>query len=566
MKVTDYVIEYFISKGVSDIFGYPGGVICHLMDSATKYPQSIQAHATYHEQAAAFAACGYAQESLHAGVAYATSGPGATNLITGIANAYFDSIPVVFITGQVDTFALKKDSGLRQKGFQETDITEMVKPITKYSMTIESASSVRLCIEQAYFEATNGRPGPVLIDIPADIQRMDISPDNWEGFAFPIDDTSEYKREQDLLLTLLAKSLRPCLLVGSGIKQTGLKGSVRELAEKLSVPVVTTLPAFDVLPQKHPLNYGFIGTNGHRYANFVVQKCDLLISVGSRLDLKQVGNNRSRFAPNAQLVRLDIDENESDYSIRDNDIKISCDLKEFIPAFMQRIKGDDQGNKDWLGICDELKEKLKMFDMDEYHGYIAAISDMVPENTNITIDVGHHLLWVAQSFRIKEKQNVYISSGLGSMGYALPAAIGVFYATRKPVICFCGDGGIQMNIQELQMIKRDELPIKIILINNCSLGMIRHFQEMNFSENYFQTTQGSGYSVPDFEKIATAYGIKYIRYESGKTINFTEPGPEFIEISGSGRTYLYPKFSAKGSLADQEPFIDRELYKYLDKL
>ena len=316
MKVTDYIIEFLISRGVTDIFGYPGGVICHLMDSVTKYPGKIEARLNYHEQAAAFAACGYAQETCGLGVAFATSGPGATNLMTGIANAYFDSIPVIFLTGQVDTYALKGEIPIRQCGFQETDIVSMAKPITKYAVRVDDPTEIKRELEKAYSMAIGGNPGPVVIDLPADVQRANIEIEKCMDYTDEAESETDYKAIAAALNKELQNASRPCLLIGNGVKQAGMAQGVKGLIKRLNIPAVFSMPAFDTLPYSDHLNFGFIGANGHRYANFVLGKSDLIIVIGSRLDLKQVGSNREDFAPRARIIRIDIDAGNLEYQDR----------------------------------------------------------------------------------------------------------------------------------------------------------------------------------------------------------------------------------------------------------
>jgi acetolactate synthase I/II/III large subunit len=538
------------------------------MDSIDKYSPVILGHINYHEQAAAFAACGYAQVTHKPGVAYATSGPGATNLVTGISNAYFDSIPAIFITGQVDTYAARGDYRIRQRGFQETDIVNIVKSITKYCAYIDSADKVQSCLEEAYFQAVSGRPGPVLIDIPADIQRADISPRQTN-----IPQMVEKKRDSllansaEMILELIKQAERPCLILGSGIKQCGLVDDVRRLLNILRIPVVTSMVAFDILPASHPMNFGFIGSNGHRYSNFIVAKSDLVVTLGTRLDLKQVGNKREQFAPKAKIIRVDIDEGELGYRVRSDEIHIVADLRELVPTLIDRSQFEKTCFLGWLAVCDELKLKLEGFDRRIYHQMIAALSDRIPDDIIITVDVGQHQPWVAQSYKVKERQKICFSGGLGSMGYSLPAAIGAYYASRKPVVSINGDGGIQMNIQELQFLAREQLPILIVVINNYALGMIRYFQEMNFASKYVSTTRSSGYSPPDFGKIAHAYGLDYFKAKNpAEVITFGEwawKKPTLIEIELDMETYLEPKFASNRPTQDQEPFIDRSLYDHL---
>lgn len=565
MKVTDYIVEFFISKNISDIFGYPGGVICHFMDSVSKYPNQINAHITYHEQAAAFAACGYAQETGKIGVAYSTSGPGATNLITGIANAYFDSTPAVFLTGQVDTYGLKGDLPIRQRGFQETDIVSMVEAVTKYAIRVDNPNDIKYELEKAYNIAVSGNPGPVLLDLPADVQRADVNIEELKEY-FKAEDVFDEDGVISILKDAIYESNRPCLLVGNGVKQAGMKEILREIIEKINIPVVFSMPAFDTLPYNHKLNYGFIGANGHRYGNFVLGKSDLIISIGSRLCLKQVGNKRESFVPDAKLIRIDIDKGNFSYPVHTDEISLQCDIKSLLPKLKMALTDDFAVDKTWVNSCEYLKKKLEGYDNQPYTELIGEFGKNIPDNVVITADVGQSEVWLAQQLQVKENQSVHMSAGHGSMGYSLPAAIGAYYGRKTPVYSFNGDGGVQMNIQELQFLKRENIPVNVVIINNNALGMIRGFQEANFNKNYVQTIEGSGYSAPDFYEISKAYGLKYVLIKSVDDIKgFKElgDGPSIIEIKIQADTVLSPNFGANGLIQDARPYIDREIYDEL---
>lgn len=570
MKVTDYIISFLIEKEIKQMFGYPGGVICHFIDSATKFTDNIEAHATYHEQAAAFAACGYAQASCDVGVAYATSGPGATNLVTGIANAFFDSTPVLFFTGQVDTYGLRGNLPIRQRGFQETDVVSMVQGISKYAVRVDSPEEIRYHLEKAYYLATSGNPGPAVLDLPADVQRADIAVETLRGFE-PNEEVSMTKESEVIqtILQELKKAKRPCLLVGNGVKQSGSRAIIRKIIEAMKIPTVFSMPAFDVLPTEHPQNMGFIGANGHRYANFVLGKSDLILTVGSRMDLKQVGNQRAAFAPKAKIVRVDIDDGNLAYKVHDDEHGIVADLKRLCPVWLEKIGEFPKCSDKWLDVCRQLKDELKGYDDLPYNKLLTAFGTMIPENVIMTADVGQSELWVAQNLPIKEGQRVYLSAGHGTMGYSLPAAIGASYTADRPVLSFSGDGGIQMNLQELQFVKRENCPIKVIVINNNALGMIRGFQEANFNKNYAQTIQGCGYSAPDFEKLAKAYDLPYTRITQEEDLvglQLDTMNAELIEIAIPQNTLLNPNFGTTGEIQDQRPYMSRDLYDRLMEL
>lgn len=554
MKASDYIVEYLLKKNITDVFGYPGGMVTHLMDSFSKSP--IRSHVTYHEQGAAFAACGYAQETGKVGVAYATSGPGATNLITGICNAYFDSIPTLFITGQVNTFESKGDLGVRQRGFQETDIVSIVKPVTKYAVRITDEDKLRYHLDEAFHIASEGRKGPVLLDIPMNIFRAEVDPDALEGFV-PSEDRSGTSFDE--LKAALAASSRPVLLAGSGIKSAGAVELLNKVASKLNIPVITTMLAVDTVRN----SYGFIGAYGSRTANFIAAKSDLVISLGARLDVRQIGARREQFAPGARIVRVEIDKNELSLKAHDDEIQINADVKDVLDAML------DAKTKDlelWNMICGKIRDELAFIDDRLPNRFVHNISKVIPEGSVITTDVGQNQVWVAQSFGVKNDQRIFFSGGHGAMGYSLPAAIGCALASGKEVYSFQGDGGIQMNIQELQTVARENIPVKIILFNNSALGMIRHFQEMYFDNNFVQTVPEGGYTVPDFEAVAGAYKIPYKCVTSPEDIDdglFDVPGPQFIEVKITEPTYVFPKLEFGKPNQDQEPLLDREEYDFI---
>lgn len=563
IKVSDYIVKFFIEKGVSDVFGYPGGMVTHLMESFRQKEDEIKVHVNYHEQASAFCACGYAQIAGKPGVAYATSGPGATNLVTGICNAYFDSAPTFFITGQVNTFESKKGLQVRQRGFQETDIVSMVKGVTKYAAYIDSPEKIREELEKAWYIANEGRKGPVLLDIPMNIFRSVVETDELEGYYSTI--TSGDEEYVSTVSDLLSQASRPVLLVGAGVKSETARLLVKTFAEQYNVPTVTSMLAFDVLESSHRLNYGFIGAYGNRTANFIVAKCDLLIAVGTRLDVRQIGAQKDNFAPGATLIRIDIDEGELSNSIKQREYQIKTDAVSFFDNMLQNNNRIVK-NADWLNVCNRIKQELEGKDDRKPNQLIAKISEHIPENTVITTDVGQNQVWIAQSFKVKKNQNVLFSGGHGAMGYSLPAAIGAYYASRRKVISFNGDGGFQMNLQELQFVTREQLPITIIVLNNQALGMIRHFQEMYFEDQYFQTVPEGGYTTPDFTKLAWAYSLNYYRIQEEQDIhkvNWNADTPQLVEVFLDEKTYVFPKLEFGKPNQDQEPLIERPLYERL---
>ena len=565
MKVSDYIVDYLIQKGITDVFGYPGGMVTHLMDSLQQRQGEIAAHLTYHEQGAAFAACGYAQANETVGVAYATSGPGATNLITGICNAYFDSIPTLFLTGQVNTFERRGRLGVRQRGFQETDIVSMVTGVTKYAACVESPQDIKRQLDCAFHAAQSGRKGPVLLDIPMNVFRGEIDPETLPGYQPEPSSSSLSPDQVQLLAWHLAEAKRPVLLLGNGIKTAGAVYQAQALAQQLRIPTVCTMPAVDILSGSD-LNYGFIGAYGSRTANFVVAKCDLLITLGARLDVRQVGAKRENFAPNAAIIRVDIDPGELEYRVREDEIQILASVTDAMDAIGAIARRSPVSCPQWIQTCNTIREALRDMDQLLPNRLMAKLSECIPENAVITTDVGQNQVWTAQSFRAKPGQRIFFSGGHGAMGYSLPAAIGCCLPRRNPVFSLNGDGGIQMNLQELQTLVREQLPVKIIVFNNSALGMIRHFQEMYFGGSYCQTVPEGGYTVPDFGKIAGAYGLDYVRIESEADIRgdiFSGSRPCLIEIAIHGDTYVFPKLEFGKPNQDQEPRMDRALFDRL---
>ena len=558
MKVTDYIVNFIIDKNIKDVFGYPGGMVTHLIESIRLKSDKLNNHLLYHEQALAFAGCSYTELTKKPTICYATSGPGATNLITGIANAYFDSLPVIFITGQVNRNESSREMSLKQRGFQETDIVSMVKGITKFAVYCDDENKIPEILSKAYDIAMTDRKGPVLLDIPMDVQRSDI-----QVLRCP---SLKEQTEKEIKLPDFTNYRRPVLLLGNALKLNTNLEYVRKVIHKLNIPVVTSMISFDILPRHDDLNYGFIGAYGNRYSNFILAKADLVICIGTRLDIRQVGINRENFAPNAQIVRFDIDDTELSYIIREDDIKICCPCEKALHC-LESVSFD---SSEWKRVCREIKQKLLNVDSKtKVEDIFDFINKVLPNDAIVTTDVGQNQVWVAQ-FLNNVDNFVLFSGNLGSMGYSLPSSIGAAYACpEKTVISFNGDGGIQMNIQELQTIFRDKLNIKIFIFNNHALGMIRHFQEMYFQSKYLSTTENDGFTVPNFAKIASAYAIpskRILKYEDILKIDLSKEGPELIEIDMPFDTYVFPKLRFGCPNQDQDPPIDRELYNYLMSL
>lgn len=561
MKASDYVVEFLIQHKITDIFGYPGGMVTHFMDSLDKYRMQISAHLNYHEQACAMAACGWAEITGLPGVAYATSGPGATNLLTGIACAYFDSLPCIFITGQVNTYEQKENLRVRQKGFQETDIVSMAQPITKQAVMVRNASELPELLETLYRVSMEGRRGPVLVDIPMNVWREDIEKPLplWDQPLQPAIPPVEIATG---ILHELQKAHRPVILAGHGITLSGSREYFRAFVEQTGIPTVTSMIAVDVLPSKSAYCYGMIGAYGNRWSNYLVNHSDCILSLGSRLDSRQTGTCRDMFAPTAKLLRVDIDRSELEHRVNDWETHYEVLLEELLPVLLEKSKQIIWKFHDWQHCCMKIYSKLKYADRLEAASlFVEKLGELCPDGVVITTDVGQNQVWVAQSLEVKENQRILFSGGHGAMGYSLPAAIGAAIATKHPIICVTGDGGLQMNIQELQTVVREHLPIKIILLNNRALGMIHHFQEMYFDSNFVQTDDSAGFTVPDFIGIAKAYGIRAMRYTNEISLKsiLADADPAFIEVALPQTTRLVPKLGLNKPIHEQEPPLSEKL-------
>jgi len=570
-------VNFLIEKGVKYIFEVPGGATTHILDSIYKN-KKIDCFTTRHEQTASFAAEAIGKLSRKIGVAMATSGPGATNMITGIGSAYFDSSPTLFITGQVNTYEFNFKKKSRQLGFQETDIITLVKPITKHVSFINEPATVKYEFEKAVYLAENGRPGPVLIDIPMNIQRADIDSKNIPSF-FDSLDYNKYKSEyenfdtgfEDLIIELLKNSKRPVILAGHGINLSGANKELAEISYRNFIPVVTSLMGIDSIIDSE-LHLGLIGTYGNRFGNLALANTDLLIAIGTRLDLRQTGNDTSIFAREATIVHVDIDKYELNHRVK-AEIAIRSDAKIFLKSILDRMGNTNIPPKtNWLTAIRKYKNKypsIKNYRTTNYVNpnlLLEKIYENVSDGSVLSLDVGQNQIWAAQSYKPKNNLRVITSGGMGAMGYALPASIGAAtFANNGNVLCISGDGGIQMNIQELETIKNKSLPIKIFVLNNKCLGMVRQFQDFYFEERNQSTVVG--YSAPSFTDIAKAYNIDATTIESNSEIDsklkkiLNTDNPVLADVKIDSKSSVEPKLLVNEPIEDQHPYIDEQELK-----
>ncbi|WP_298846579.1 thiamine pyrophosphate-binding protein [Clostridium sp.] len=572
MKLSDYIVQFLKDNGVTTVFGYQGGAITHFVDSVYK-ADGIKFISNYHEQASAFAAEGYARVSGNIGVCTATSGPGATNLITGIGSAFFDSIPCLYITGQVNTYEYKRSKDIRQEGFQETDIVSIIEPITKYAVMITDSKKIKFYLEKAIYLAKEGRSGPVLLDLPMDMQRAEINPEELISFyesdeyGLIINDKVDL-RDVNELIELIKNSKRPMILAGGGIRLANASENIEKLIEITGIPVACTLMGIDCINHNHACYVGYMGSYGNRYSNLAVANCDLLIVLGSRLTSRQTSSITDSFAREAKIVHVDIDKNELNIKVKEV-LSIKCDLNLFISELNNSLSKFDY-KFDFTSWIDKINNYKTMYPSYEYHKdtneidpneFMNKISEMLHPNSIICLDIGQNQIWASQSLKLKKSQRLLNAGGMGPMGFGLPAAIGAWYArSNYKVVTITGDGGIQMNIQELQTIAREKIPIKIIIMNNKALGMIRHFQEMYFESNYYGTIEG--YSAANFMKISEAYGIKLLKISNESQMNelkekLNDDQSYVIEVELKNITYVVPKLGMGRPIEDQEPLLGR---------
>ncbi len=574
MNVSEYIIEYLVDQGVHDYFGYQGTMIAHFIEAICNN-NNAKNHSVYNEQGAAFAACGYAKATGNCGVAYATSGPGALNLVSGIADAYYDSAPVIFITGQINTTEYTNIPELRQQGFQQTDVVAITSPICKYAVKITKASQIQEELEKAWILATTGRKGPVVLDIPMDIQKAEFKFIKNEDYKAEYLKKSEMFDFSDEIIKNLNQSKRPILFLGNGIqKDKNARERVKQLISKWNIPVITSILAKDLVDTNHKCNLGFLGAAyGSRAANIVAyKKADLIISLGSSMCRRQTGNPE-QFAQNAQIIRVDIDQTQLKRKVHKDEISFQTDVNLLIEQILQSNQKINDFS-DWVQVCKRCREVTEEYNNNgqfrEPNFYIKKIGELF-ENTIFSIDVGQHMMWAAQSLSIKNGIQCIYSGGHGAMGIALPASIGAYYATGKKSVCIVGDGSFQMNIQELQWVVREQIPITIFVMNNHVLGLIRQQQDDFFGSRYYGSSEEGGFSSPDFVAIAKAYGLDAYQINSVEDIcnlkqEITGDKPVLVEVMMPVETKAYPKTFFGQEMHNQRPEISAELMNYLLEL
>lgn len=571
MKLSDYVIKFISQQKVGHVFEVCGGAITHFLDSIYE-KKNITAVSMHHEQAAAFAAEGYSKASGNIGIAMATSGPGATNLITGIASAFFDSTATLFITGQVNTYEFKFKRPVRQVGFQETDIVNIVKPIVKEAHLVINPRKISYYMEKSFSVARSGRPGPVLLDIPMDVQRSNISVNK---LSFNIKNKHKKRkinaRSIGKIVELLSLASRPVIIAGGGVGVSNARNELLALLKTTGIPLVSSLMGLDACPHDLPNFCGMLGTYGNRYANLTVANADLVLALGTRLDTRQTGTNPSTFARGAKLVHIDIDPREINNKVK-ADIAVISDIKDFLLILNKKLSGFNKLRiKFWLNKTLEYKEKYPSWKnpigKDIKPNFLMhLLSEVLPSDAIICLDVGQHQMWAGQSLKLRKGQSLITQGGMASMGSSLPMAIGASFAKpKKTVVVITGDGGFQLNMQELETVRHHKLAIKIILLNNKGYGMIRQFQKQYFNSRFQSTVKG--YSQPDFQRVVSAYGIHSARVADVSGLEkslkgiFKNKNPEFLEIKLKDNNLVFPKLAVGRPIEEQDPLLSENELK-----
>jgi len=571
MKASDAVAKVLAANNITFGFELIGGMIAHLVDSINQLGETTLI-SMHHEQGAAFAAGAISRATYNheMGVALGTSGPGATNLITGIADCWLDSNPCLFLTGQVNTYELKGNKNIRQQGFQELDIVTLVESITKFSYQVTSVEELIPTLQKAIDISKQGRPGPVLIDIPMNIQREEVSESDLNYLQYLGEKTSKQKavdtKDFDVILDALKSAQNPVFLIGGGaVNATSFHDWLTRLS-LLSLPYVASLKGCEKTLAT-PSYFGLIGAYGTRTANYALQNCDLLIVIGSRMDVRQTGANVDEFAKNARIIQLDIDKEQLNNRVVCDDV-IQLESESFFQGF---LSSQLTPKKQWTVWNKKLSLHFEKTFVDEYTDWLISPFDLFDvlnkslknSPTHYVADVGNNQMWAAHNIRLNKGQTMHHSGGLGAMGFAIPTSIGIAIATKEPVVVITGDGGAQINIQELDIIAREKLPVLIIIMNNFSLGMIKGFHELYF-DGRSDSSYWKGYTS-DFKKLGEAYNLESFTVDN--LLEFTKiveqfslnPKPYLLEVLMPDARECRPRLEFGNSIDQQSPPRDLPL-------
>ena len=570
MKLTDYIAEY-ISKIADNVFVGQGGNIIHVLDSLGKR-KDIKIIPSQNEQGAAIAADAYSRfNEKKIGVTATTSGPGMLNLMQGIACSFFDSIPTVHFVGAVVTSQLRKNKKIRQIGFQEMEVVDIVKPITKYAVLLKDKNMIKYELEKMLYYAKEGRQGPVLMDLPDDLQRAYINPKKLKSFTPP----KRLKKKvlfEKKFLNLIKNSKRPLIVVGHGINLSNTKKELYKFISKTGIPFSPSWATVDLFTSEDKLNAGTFGVAATRYGNFAIQNADLLISLGCRLNTQITGSNLKSFAPNAKKIVVDIDDNEfKKTNGLKYDLKINLNLKDFFKTINPKIKNKKNYSK-WISNFRLWKLKYPIVQQEYYrqtkkcnpYVFFRSLSEQTGKNDVLIPDASANLIWAMQSFKVKG-QKIFTALNHSPMGYSMPATIGAYLADKtKNVICTIGDGSMQMNIQELATISHFNLPIKIFVINNKGYGLIKQTQDTWLDSRRVGVDSRSGLAMPNLIKIANAYGIKTVEINNHKEMDKKLRGvlkskfPVLCDVKVDEKQKVIPKLEFGREIQDLSPRLNQE--------
>ncbi|WP_368655152.1 biosynthetic-type acetolactate synthase large subunit [Ornithinibacillus sp. 4-3] len=551
MTGADLLIQSLVDNDVDTIFGYPGGAVLPIYDAIYRSEAEFQHILSRHEQGSIFAAEGYARVTGRPGVVLATSGPGATNLITGITDAMIDSLPLVIFTGQVASQVIGTDA------FQESDVMGITTPITKYNYQIDDIRHLPRVVKEAFHIATTGRPGPVLIDVPKNISE-EISFKEAFGTDFYLQGYQPTTKPNPLQIKKLAKALgkakKPVILAGAGVQFANASAELKEFAEKFQLPVANTLLGLGTFPGTNGLSVGMAGMHGTYAANIAIHESDLLINIGARFDDRLTGNLK-HFAPNAKVAHIDIDPAEIGKNVS-TEIPIVADAKKALEALL-KINIEQPEHKEWLERVQKNKQEFPLWydrseDLISPQWLLEQVYKLTKGEAIVTTDVGQHQMWAAQYYTLDQPNRWVTSGGLGSMGFGFPAAIGAQIASPKDmVISIVGDGGFQMNLQELAVVKKHNLPVKVIIVNNEALGMVRQWQHSFYEDRYSESILDQN---PDFVKLAESYGVRGERVTKEEDVVkvledvFAYDGPAVVDCRVIKLENVYPMVApGKGS-------------------
>lgn len=554
MTGAEFLVDCLIKLGVTDVFGIPGGVVLDFLYELDRRKDEITAHLSFHEQCAGFAASGYAQFSGKLGVAYATKGPGITNLLTPVADAYSDGTPLLIVTAHSEKVL---DKNIRFTGEQELDTVDIFKSVTKYAVRIDSAAAFPLEVKKACNIALEGRKGPVLIDVLTSVfteNILDITTPNNVETIIPI-------KSADYIIEKLKTSHRPIILIGDGIHQSRAESLVRELAEKANIPVLSSRCAEDIMSTSE-MYYGYIGSHGIRYANFILSKADLIIALGNRLAFPINSASFKSICENAEIICVELDENEAGRLIPNCKCfieNVTDTLNELAGRNICYIRPEK-----WISVCKKLKKELFDADINSPTRILLKAFRTIGSDVTIVNDVGNNEFWSSRAYIYSGISNrVLYSKCFGALGCSLGKSIGAYYASKSPMLCVTGDQGLQLNSQELQFIGMHKLPIAILLLNNNSSGMIRSREKQRYGR-FVHTTHDSGYGTPNFKKLAEAYGIEYKKYTMGV---FEKIGrPILVEAAFDENIDLEPNLPKGNKCENLTPELDKTLFEELDKL